>query len=499
MAIAAQGRGLQLLNPPAQARGASGRALRPWAVRLVITDWVVIYAAVTIALVLRFGVSTDKTTNGPISVSYGVLGLALTLVWLAILGLYRARDFRILGEGPEEYQRIIQATLITFGVLGTFSLAFKVDMSRGYLAVAFPLGLLGLLASRIIWRRKLRAARSSGKLSTSVLLIGSIRSANEIARWFEHHHRAGLHVHAVWVPDGDIDDGQVMATGGRSVPVLGKGAELDDALAASDAQLVIVTDTDHLGHQGLKQLTWDLEEVRVDLMISPNVVDVSGSRIALSTVASMPFLSVSEPQYAAASTWRKVMFDRLASGLLVLAALPVLAVTAIAVKMSGPGPVIYRQQRVGKDGLPFDMIKFRSMKTNADAELRDLLEEAGVDNGRLPKLKDDPRVTPIGRFIRRYSIDELPQLLNVIRGEMSLVGPRPQRDFEVAQYDQIAHRRLRVRPGMTGLWQVSGRSDLSWDDAVRLDTYYVENWSMIADVAILWRTARAVIGRDGAY
>ena len=145
------------------------------------------------------------------------------------------------------------------------------------------------------------------------------------------------------------------------------------------------------------------------------------------------------------------------------------------------------------------MIKFRSMRTNADAELRDLLEEAGVDNGRLPKLKDDPRVTTIGRFIRRYSIDELPQLLNVIRGEMSLVGPRPQRDFEVAQYDQIAHRRLRVRPGMTGLWQVSGRSDLSWDDAVRLDTYYVENWSMIADVAILWRTARAVIGRDGAY
>ena len=500
MAIAAQGgRVVQFLHPPEQARGASGRGLRPWAVRLVITDWLVIYAAVTIALMLRFGVSTDKTTNGPISVSYGVLGLALTLVWLAILGLYRARDTRILGEGPQEYQRLIQATLITFGVLGAFSLAFKVDMSRGYLAVAFPLGLLGLLASRIIWRRQLRAARSSGKLSTSVLLIGSVRSAQEIARWFERHHRSGLHVRAVWVPDGDVEEGQVMATGGRSVTVLGKGAELDDALAASGAQLVIVTDTDHLGHQGLKQLTWDLEEVRVDLMISPNVVDVAGSRIALSTVASMPFLSVSEPQYAAASTWRKVIFDRLASALLVLAALPVLAATAVAVKLSGPGRVFYRQQRIGKDGVPFDMIKFRSMQSNADAELHDLMEEAGLADGPLPKLKDDPRVTRIGRFIRRYSIDELPQLLNVIRGEMSLVGPRPQREFEVARYDDVAHRRLRVRPGMTGLWQISGRSDLTWDDAVRLDTYYVENWSMIADVAILWRTTRAVIGREGAY
>lgn len=501
MSVVAQRRAARVRRPRAQQQvlGASGRALRPWAARLVVTDWLVIYAAVTIALLSRFGVSTDKTTNGQVSISYGVLGLALTVGWLAILGLYRARDTRILGEGPEEYRRVIQATLITFGMLGTLSLVFKVDMSRGYLAVAFPLGLLGLLASRILWRRRLRAVRSSGKLSTSVLLIGSIRSATDIARWFTKHRRAGLHVSAVWVPDRDVEDGEVMATGGRSVTILGERAELSDALAASGAQLVVVTDTDHLGHQGLKQLTWDLEEVGVDLMISPNVVDVAGSRIALSTVASLPFLSVSEPRYAAASTWRKVAFDRLASGVLVLATLPLLAVMAVVVKLSGPGPVFYRQQRIGKDGAPFDMIKFRSMRTNADSELRDLLQGAGLGDGPLPKLKDDPRVTRIGRFIRRYSIDELPQLLNVLRGEMSLVGPRPQRDFEVARYDHVAHRRLRVRPGMTGLWQVSGRSDLSWDDAVRLDTYYVENWSMIADVAILWRTARAVIGRDGAY
>ncbi|MGH3473361.1 MAG: sugar transferase [Aeromicrobium sp.] len=499
MSIMARGRLTQERHPTARANGASGRALRPWAVRLLITDWLIIYTAVTIAFLVRFGVGTEKTTNGPISISYEVLGLALTFSWLAILGLYRAGDTRILGEGPEEYRRVIQATLITFGVLGVFSLAFKLDMSRGYLAVAFPLGLIGVLASRVFWRRRLRAARSSGSLSTSVLLIGSIRSASDITQWFERHHRAGLHVAAVWVPDAEVEEAEVMTAGSRSVPVLGKRADLGDVLATSEAQLVIVTDTDHLGHQGLKQLTWDLGEARVDLMISPNVVDVVGSRIVLSTVASLPFLSVSEPQYAGASTWSKVLFDRLVSGLLVLVTLPLLAVTAVAVKLSGPGPVLYHQQRIGKDGVPFDMIKFRSMKTNADAELHGLLGEAGLGAGPLPKLKDDPRVTPIGRFIRRYSIDELPQLFNVLRGEMSLVGPRPQRDFEVARYDLVAHRRLRVRPGITGLWQVSGRSDLSWADAVRLDTYYVENWSMIADVTILWRTARAVIGRSGAY
>ena len=367
MDVMAQGRATQVLRPPARPAGASGRALRPWAALLLITDSLVVYAAVSVAFLFRFGVGTDKTTNGPISISYEVLGLMLTLSWLAILGLYRARDTRILGEGPEEYRRVIQATLITFGMLGALSLAFKVDMSRGYLAAAFPLGLMGLLAGRILWRRRLRTVRSSGRLSTNVLLIGGVRSASEITRWFELHPGTGLHVSAVWVPDGDVGDSEVMAVGSRSVPMLGDRAKLDGALATSGAQLVIVADTEHLGHQGLKQLTWDLEESRVDLMISPNVFDVAGSRIALSTVASLPFLSVSEPQYAAALTWRKVLFDRLVGVLLMFAALPLLAVTALGVKLSDRGPVFYRQQRIGKDGDTFDMIKFRSMKTGADA------------------------------------------------------------------------------------------------------------------------------------
>lgn len=497
---AASGGDTDMRGQPAITPGASGRALRPWAFRLLITDFLVAYGASAAALLLRFGGgSANKSTHGVISVSYWTLSLLLATAWLIALGVYRARDTNVLGEGPEEYRRVIQATLITFGGLCAFALAFKVDMSRGYVAAAFPLGLVGLVASRILWRRRLRAARASGKLATDVLLIGGLGSAAEIVRWFDGHPGTGLHVSAVWIPDGTTEDGEVQAFGDRSVTVLGERATLIDAFFAADPQLVIVTDTEHLGHRGLKQLTWDLDELGADLMISPNVVDVAGSRLTLRTVASLPFISVTEPQYEAALTWRKVVFDRLAGVVLVIATLPILVVTAVGVRLSGPGPVFYRQRRIGKDGVPFDMIKFRSMVADADAALHGLLAEAALGDAPMPKLKDDPRITPIGRVIRRYSIDELPQLFNVIRGDMSLVGPRPQRDFEVAQYDQEAHRRLRVRPGMTGLWQVSGRSDLSWEDAVRLDTYYVDNWSMVADIAILWRTVRAVIGRDGAY
>jgi exopolysaccharide biosynthesis polyprenyl glycosylphosphotransferase len=219
----------------------------------------------------------------------------------------------------------------------------------------------------------------------------------------------------------------------------------------------------------------------------------------MTTVARLPFVSLDPPAYTAAAAWPKKVFDRVGAAALILAMSPVLLVTAAAVLLTSRGPVLYRQERVGRDGEPFDMLKFRSMRTGSDDELQALLAERGSDLGILAKLHDDPRVTPVGRFIRRFSIDELPQLFNVLGGTMSLVGPRPQRQFEVDLYDNIAHRRLRVLPGVTGLWQVSGRSDLTWEEAIQLDTYYVENWSMTGDVQILWRTVRAVARPTGAY
>ncbi|MFI5429457.1 sugar transferase [Aeromicrobium sp. UC242_57] len=172
---------------------------------------------------------------------------------------------------------------------------------------------------------------------------------------------------------------------------------------------------------------------------------------------------------------------------------------AVAVKLTSPGTVFFKHERIGRDGKPFKMIKFRSMRSGSDAQLQSLLDAQGTAGTPLFKITNDPRITRVGGFIRRFSIDELPQLINVVKGDMSLVGPRPQQAEEVELYDDAAHRRLHVRPGMTGLWQVSGRSDLSWEEAIRLDTSYVENWSMTADLLILWRTVRAVLGSDGAY
>jgi exopolysaccharide biosynthesis polyprenyl glycosylphosphotransferase len=280
------------------------------------------------------------------------------------------------------------------------------------------------------------------------------------------------------------------------VPVLGNTRSLNDALTLADAGAVFVTDTEHLGPNGLKDLTWNLQATGVDLMVSPNVVDVATPRITLRSVGAMPFLHLEKPQYEGATRWGKVVFDRTFATLALLLLSPVLLAAALAVKLTSSGPVLYRSERIGVGGVPFEMLKFRSMVNDAD-EVKAQLESDS--DGVLFKMKNDPRVTKVGALLRRYSIDELPQLLNVLRGDMSIVGPRPPLRSEVEQYGEGVHRRLLVKQGITGLWQVSGRSDLSWEDAVRLDLDYVENWSLVRDIQIIWRTVKAVLLSDGAY
>lgn len=465
-----------------------------WALRLSMTDALVLSVAALSAFGLRFGLQDRAVAGGPAALSYSTLGCLLVLGWLAFLELFKSRERHVLGNGVDEFRRVVAATVTTFGVFSIVSLALRMDASRGYLLVAFPLGLALLMIQRSAWRRRLRAVRAGGQASAGVLLVGGLEPGLEIGRWLRRHPSAGLRVVGVWTPDSPTVDLETASIGPDLVPVLGGLCPLREALASTGAQAVIVTDSEHLGHGGLKDLAWDLEDAGIGLMVSPNVIDTVSSRMRLFDVASMPLLAVDEPRYGAAISWRKTTFDRLGALGLVLAFLPVMLVTAAAVKLTSVGPVFYRQERVGLNGRPFDMLKFRSMVVDADRQRADLL-----GTGPLAKLEADPRVTPTGRFIRRYSLDELPQLINVIRGDMSLVGPRPQRDFEVAAYDNRAHRRLRVRPGMTGLWQVSGRSDVSWEESLRLDTFYVENWSMTGDLMILFKTLAAVVAGDGAY
>lgn len=488
-------------------RGVKPRDLRihksPWRVTHLngvrLTDLLALSGSVTLAQVIRLGSESSVTTTGGYMVSYGSLGVGIVAVWWLVLGLFGARDPRIIGQDAQEFRRVLRATVLFFGWVAIVSLIFKIDMSRGYLAIAFPLGLGSLLVSRKLWRSWLNLGRRRGEFIANTLVVGGIRSAQDITMLMHRNSKAGYRVSAVWVPDRKGGVNEWLNVPDQFVPVMGTERTLSDAILISEATSVIVTDTEHLGHDGLKELAWELEGVDVELMLSPNVVDVSGARMTLRGVAGMPFIHVQEPQYAAAGSWPKALFDRVIASLILLAASPVLIASALAVKFTSPGPIFFRQPRGGLNGSTFHMIKFRSMVVDAEAKLAALAAERGVTDKPLFKLVDDPRITTVGKFLRRFSIDELPQLLNVVKGEMSLVGPRPPLLSEMEMYDHKANRRMHVKPGMTGLWQVSGRSDLEWDEAVKLDTYYVENWSLTGDLVILWRTVRAVLGSDGAY
>lgn len=469
------------------------------AARLALTDLVVLIMAVLAALMIKFGADPQRDTSGPFGLGYVQLGCIIVAVWWVNLIAYRSRDQRVFGEDAEEYRRVIRATVFTFSLLAIVSLLLKADLSRGYLAIAFPAGMVGLLVSRKLWRVWLRKQRYRGRGLAHVLMIGGVRSSTSVANAFDANKAAGFRVTGVWVPDRQQDKSDWLDIAHRFVPVLGTERSLTEAIQLTDANTVIVTDTEHLGHDGLRELMWQLEGTQIDLMVSPNMVDIAGARLHMRGIAEMSFFHLEEPQYAAAGSWPKALFDRVGSAAILALVSPLMVAAALAVRLTSPGNILYVQERIGREGKPFRMYKFRSMHTGTDAQLHLLLEEQGTSDKPLFKVANDPRITGVGRILRRFSIDELPQLLNVLKGDMSLVGPRPQQAAEVELYDAAAHRRLHVRPGMTGLWQVSGRSDLSWEEAIRLDTSYVENWSMTGDLIILWRTVRAVFQSEGAY
>ena len=345
--------------------------------RIFVTDLAALLVAVALAFTLRFGDGIVPRTHGGFSISYVVLGFALVAGWMITLTVNGSRDRRVIANGLSEYRLVADATVYVFGILAIVTVLFKVDIARGYLAVALPAGMVLLMLGRKAWRVWLRHQRLSGRAVTRVLLLGGRASAQTIGGHFQRNRGAGMQVAAVWVPDGHVEAGALLPIGTRAVPVFGTARTLPEVLAASRAELVIVTDSEHLGHRGLNDLTWDLENTGVELMVSPNVVHVSNGRLNLTTVASMPLLHIAEPQYAEAAAWPKLIFDRAVAGALILLLSPLLIATAIAVRLSSPGPVFYYQERIGRDGRPFRITKFRSMRDGADAHLQELLRETG--------------------------------------------------------------------------------------------------------------------------
>jgi exopolysaccharide biosynthesis polyprenyl glycosylphosphotransferase len=319
-----------------------------------------------------------------------------------------------------------------------------------------------------------------------------------MARSFERSPGAGYSVVGICLPNYEPSSAASFTIDGIDIPVLGDEHSVVEAIEVSGADTVAVTATEHIGHHGLRKMVWDLEKKKVDLVVSPGVMDVAGPRLVMRPVSDFPLIHVEKPQYNGAKKFGKTAFDLVFAASVLLLISPILLTLAVIIKFTSRGSIFYKSERMGMDGKPFQMIKFRSMVQDADKRVSDLAalnEGAGV----LFKMRDDPRVTPVGKVMRKYSLDELPQFVNVLTREMSVVGPRPPLRSEVETYDGEVRRRLLVKPGITGLWQVSGRSDLSWEESVRLDLSYVENWSMTGDLLIIAKTAVAVAKSEGAY
>lgn len=469
---------------------------RAYTRRLQILDALVVGWAVIGAFVIRFGVEPGGIAGQ--DVPYAVLSVTLAIVWWLMLAAWNSRERRVLGSGAEEYKRVAAASLWLFGLIAIFSYVFRIDTARGYVGVALPVGLAGLLLGRWMLRQHLSVDRHKGDSMSRLMLVGGPSAIVHLASSLRRAKHAGYLPIAGYSP-GSSGSEELEAE--SKLPILGTApdpASILAAIRACDADAVAISAGVQLHPQTLRHLGWELAAKNVGLIMAPALTDIAGPRIHTQQVAGLPLIHVTTPALEAGQGVAKRLFDILLASLLILVALPVLAVVALVVKFDSPGPILFKQDRIGREGSPFKMLKFRSMVIDAEAKLNELAEK-NEGNGVLFKMRQDPRVTRAGAVLRRYSLDELPQLFNVVSGSMSLVGPRPPLPKEVEIYEHDVRRRLLVKPGLTGLWQVSGRSNLSWQDSVRLDLYYVENWSLTGDLVILLRTVRAVFQSTGAY
>ncbi|TWD48161.1 exopolysaccharide biosynthesis polyprenyl glycosylphosphotransferase [Arthrobacter sp. AG367] len=473
---------------------ASWRASYAW--RLRVVDAFVVLWAVTGAFGIRFGFTELGHETAP-DRDYLILSGFLVLGWWLMLEFWGSRDPRVLGSGSEEYKRVVASSAWLFGFVAIVSYAIRVDTARGFVGLAFPAGVMGLIAGRWLVRQHLSIERRRGLSSSQVLIIGGKHSAAHLVRSLLTAPAAGYQPIAAHVP-GEANQADFSEIG---VPVTGTQSDFDSILSAivsSDADTVAISAGVNIHPQDLRRLGWELAARNIGMILAPALTDIAGPRIHTQPVAGLPLIHVSTPKLTGGKRVAKRSFDLIAAGGLATLLAPLFVILAILVKITDGGPIFYKQERIGIRGTTFNMLKFRSMKVNADHQLQALLQAQGRVDSPLFKVENDPRITPLGRVLRKYSLDELPQLFNVLNGTMSLVGPRPQREGEVALYDDAAYRRLYVSPGMSGLWQVSGRSNLSWEESIRLDLYYVENWSLMNDILILLKTFKAVFKSTGA-
>ena len=400
----------------------------------------------------------------------------------------------MLGQGSEEFSRLIRGFTTSAVVLGLAGLALQLPAVRPWVFGLLPLaGLLSLLG-RFWWRKWLHRRRGLGRFMHPMLAVGTVESVEDVILRTRRDPQTGWDVRAACTPTGTGHHGAGDILG---VPVVGDLDSVAETVREGGYRVVSIGQTPGWTGRRLHRLAWDVEAMNTDLVVDPGLMEMAGPRLHVAPVDGLPLLRLTQPTFDGVSRVLKNIVDRVGAALLLLATRPLLITLALAVKCDG-GPVFFRQTRVGRHGKTFKMIKFRSMCVDAEKRKAELLK-TNEGAGPLFKLRHDPRVTKLGATLRRYSLDELPQLFNVLAGSMSLVGPRPPLPEEVVKYGRDAERKFLVKPGLTGLWQVSGRSNLSWEQSVRLDLRYVENWTLAMDALILWKTFGAMLRGGGAY
>jgi exopolysaccharide biosynthesis polyprenyl glycosylphosphotransferase len=460
-------------------------------------DWLVRYTAGLVAgdlAAAAVAASVAVPALGAASPALITASVATVALWPVVIAAVGGYAERRLGTGSDEYRRVLVSGLITLSLLGVASAAGAGMTVRPLVLLGAPLAIVVTLGSRALLRRRLHAGRRANEMTKQVVAVGREASVVDLVRRLRRDPTAGFTVVGACVPQ----PWRATALKELGVPVLGGMDDAVDALERTHADAVLVASASDRAGQYLRNLSWRLEGTNIEVLVAPGLIEVAPARMQIRPTTSVPLIHVREPEFRGSRRVVKGLFDRSVAALLLVLGLPVFLLLALAVRCSSSGPVFYRHRRVGMRGREFDLLKFRSMVVDADRLIDDLMALSEGNDVQF-KMRRDPRVTRVGRFLRRSSLDELPQLLNVLRGEMSIVGPRPHVTREVEQYGPDMHRRLLVKPGITGLWQVSGRSNLSWDETVELDVRYVENWSLSLDLAIIWRTGRAVLKASGAY